>query len=171
MSLSAAVAAEPSTASSPTTPERRATATTTVETKLSHSDKSFLEKAAKDGMKEVDISQTTMDRLTNPQVRDFAKMMATDHAAANKELMALAARKGVTLAINETKWTEKWSKKTKDLDEDYIKEMVDDHEDAVSLFRKAAKSDDAEIAAFAQKTLPTLEQHLMTAKTLKKMVK
>src|SRR5437867_6897 len=83
MSFSSAIAADSSTPSSSTTPERRATATTTADTKLSHGDKSFLEKAAKSGMKEVDVSQTTMDRLTNPQVRDFAKMMAHDHAAAN----------------------------------------------------------------------------------------
>ncbi len=33
---------------------------------------------------------------------------------------------------------------------------------------KAAKSDDADISAFAQKTLPTLQHHLTAAKDLKK---
>lgn len=143
------------------------------DTKLKHSDKAFFEKAAKSGMKEVEISQGTLEHLTNPQVKSFAQMMVTDHSQANQELMALAAKKGVTLPSKDLKYDEKWSKKTndKDLDEDYIKQMVDDHEEAVKLFEKAAKSDDAEIAAFAQKTLPTLQHHLTMARDLKKMVK
>ena len=40
--------------------------------------------------------------------------------------------------------------------------------EAVKLFEKASKSDDAEVAAWAQKTLPTLQHHLMMAKDLKK---
>jgi putative membrane protein len=69
------------------------------------------------------------------------------------------------------KWEEKWSKKTKDVDDDYIKTMASDHEDDVELFEKAAKSDDPDIAAFAQKTLPTLQHHLTMARDLKKTVK
>ena len=46
-------------------------------------------------MKEVAVSQAVMGSLTNPQVRDFATSMVTDHTAANNELMALAASKGV----------------------------------------------------------------------------
>jgi putative membrane protein len=140
-------------------------------TKLKHSDRAFFEKAAKSGMKEVEISQASIDRLMNPELKSFAQTMVTDHSKTNSELMALAARKGVTLPSKEMKWEEKWSKKTKDVDDDYIKTMVDDHEDDVKLFEKAAKSDDPEIAAFAQKTLPTLQHHLTMARDLKKAVK
>ena len=49
--------------------------------------------------------------------------------------------------------------------------MKSDHEDAVKLFEKASKSDDLEVAAFAQKTLPALLHHLEMAKDLKKTVK
>jgi len=95
-------------------------------------------------------------------------MMISDHTAANKELMDLAAKKGVTLPADDMKASEKWSKKDKDLDDEYIKEMKDDHEDAVKLFEKAAKSDDPDIAAFATKTLPTLQHHLAMIKEIKK---
>jgi putative membrane protein len=143
----------------------------TGESNLKRSDRNFFEKAAKSGMKEVAVSQTSMDRLMNPQVKSFAQMMVNDHSAANSELMALAAKKGVTLPPKDMKLEEKWSKKSKDVDEDYMDAMVDDHQEAVDLFEKAAKSEDAEIAAFAQKTPPTLQQHLSMAKDLKKMVK
>ena len=54
------------------------------------------------------------------------------------------------------------------VDKKYIHEMVEDHEDTVKLFEKASKSEDADVAAFAQKTLPTLQHHLQMAKDLKK---
>jgi len=101
-------------------------------------------------------------------------MMVSDHSNANSELMALAASKGVVLPAKDTKemkFEEKWSKKTKGVDEDYMDEMVSDHKDAVDLFEKAAKSEDPDIAAFARKTLPTLQQHLTMAKDLHKMSK
>ena len=137
--------------------------------KAPHHIRSFFEKAAKSGAKEVAVSQAVMGHLTNPAVRAFANSMVADHTAANKELMLLAVSKGVALPETETsKLTEKWSDKSGNVDRKYVHEMVEDHEDAVKLFEKAAKSDDADIAAFAQKTLPTLQHHLMMAQDLKK---
>jgi putative membrane protein len=136
---------------------------------LSHSDRSFIEKAAKAGMKEVDVSKAVEGRVTDPQVKATAQMMIADHTAANNELMALAGKKGVTLPVDDMKAGEKWSKKSKDLDDDYIKEMKEDHEEAVKLFEKGAKADDPDVAAFASKTLPTLQHHLSMVKEIKKM--
>jgi putative membrane protein len=76
----------------------------------------------------------------------------------------------VTLPVQDAKLAEKWSKKNDEVDEDYVEEMVSDHKDAVELFEKATKSKDPEIAAFAAKTLPKLQQHLTTAKSLEKLV-
>ncbi len=124
-------------------------------------------------MKEVAVTQAVLSRLSTPPVRDLAQTVISDHTSANAELMALAQAKGVTLPTSEDekidKVTKKWAGKTDDLEEDYLKEMVSDHKDAVDLYEKAAKSDDPDIAAFAQKTLPTLLHHLEMAKTQKKM--
>lgn len=139
--------------------------------KLSHADKNFFEEAAKSGMKEVEVSSAVKDRLANPEAKSFADMMVADHSAANTELQALAAKKGVMLPADKKDYTKKWNKNEKNLDEDYVKAMEDDHEDAVKLFEKASKSDDPDIAAFAQKTLPKLQQHLDHARTLKKQLK
>lgn len=154
-------AAEPADTSTP--------APSTDNSRMGHHDRAFFEKAAKAGMKEVAVSQAVMGNLTNQSVRDFANMMVTDHTAANNELMALAARKGIALPTNDTaKLTEKWSEKGGNVDKKYMHEMVEDHEDAVKLFEHASKSDDPDVAAFAQKTLPTLQHHLGMAKDLKK---
>ena len=121
------------------------------------------------GMKEVAVSEAVVSRLSNPEVKRFAEMMIADHSGANSELTMLASRKGVSLPPKEMKHSEKWSKKSAnadDLDKEYMKEMVSDHEDAVELFEKATKSEDSEVAAFASKTLPTLQGHLRQAKAL-----
>lgn len=139
-------------------------------TEVSRRDRNFLEKAAKSGHKEVAVSQAVVSRLVTPGAKDFAQMMIADHTAANTELQALAAKRGVTLPMPENNTQRAWAKNkaNDDLDEDYLEEMVDDHEDAVALFKRGAKSKDPEIAAFAAKTLPKLEQHLQTARTLEK---
>jgi putative membrane protein len=139
---------------------------------LSRGDKSFIENAAKSGMEEVAVSQAALPHLANPEVRQFAQMMVSDHTGANHELTALAARKGITLPTKQpdvTKWNEK---KEQGYDEGYVEKMIKDHDDAVDLFTKASKkSDDSEVQAFAAKTLPTLQAHQAQAKALKKTVK
>ncbi len=136
---------------------------------LDRADRHFLEKAAKSGMKEVTVSQEALPHLTSPSARDFANMVIADHTKANAELATLAASKGVTLPTENERVAKKWANNTKDVDDEYLATMVDDHKDAVDLFEKAAKSKDADIAAFAQKYLPTLREHLATAKSDKKM--
>jgi putative membrane protein len=135
------------------------------------SDKAFFEKAAKSGEKEVIVSQAVLPTLTNPEVRSFAQSMISDHTLANNELKNLAARKGVTLPVIDPKLAVKWSEKSKNVDADYLDEMVSDHKEAVDLFEKAAKSEDADVAAFASSTLPKLQHHLDMAKSLEKSVK
>jgi len=135
---------------------------------LSHSDRRFFEKAAKAGAKEVEISQAVLGKAVAPATREFAQTMVADHNKLADELKALADKKGVTLPAPETKYGEKWVKNDKDVDDEYLKEMVSDHKDAVDLFKDAAKSKDADIAAFASKNLPSLEHHLEMAKSLKK---
>jgi len=137
---------------------------------LSHRDRAFLKKAVGGGIKEIDISQAVMDRLTNTQAKDLAKMMITDHTAANEALSTLAANKGVKLPEDDVSVSDDWSKKTGDVDRKYIKEMVSDHESTVKLFEKGSKSSDPDIAAFAKKTLPTLQHHLSMAQDLKKTI-
>jgi len=59
-----------------------------------------------------------------------------------------------------------------DFDEAYMKMMVNDHKDDVDKFEECSKdSKDADLKAFATKTLPVLQKHLAEAKTIKDAVK
>lgn len=151
---------------SPAEPDRQSR-----DTQLSRADRNFFEEAAKSGLKEVEVSNAVRARLVNPQVRAFAEMMVADHTAANIELKALASRKGAALPTERKNHAEKWGDKNGSLDKDYLEEMEDDHEDAIDLFEKASRSDDPDIAAFARKTLPKLQNHLTQVRSLKQALR
>jgi len=67
----------------------------------------------------------------------------------------------------EKKWREK---KADQIDEDYLKAIIDDHEDMIGVLKDGAESKDTEISALANKLLPSVQDHLARAKELKKTV-
>lgn len=60
-------------------------------------DQEFLVKASSGGLYEVQAGQLAQERGQSAGVKAFGAALAKDHGAANDELKALAARKGVTL--------------------------------------------------------------------------
>jgi putative membrane protein len=138
-------------------------------TGLSDADRSFFERAVKSGGQEDIVSRGALSHLVYPNVREYAYMVLNDHTTANVELMALAARKGVVLPAPEKLTYSKWWKGAGSVDQLYVNLMAEDNEAVVELFEKATKSDDAEVATFARNTLPILQNHLNTARDLKKV--
>ncbi|HUR57278.1 MAG TPA: DUF4142 domain-containing protein [Opitutaceae bacterium] len=138
---------------------------------VKHADKNFIEKAAKSGLEEVEISRVAATRTSNPDVKRFAQMIIADHESAHEELGALASMKGVNLPAKEN--ADRWTKRdAKSFDREYIDKMVGDHEDTVKMFEKHAKDGtDVETVAFARKHLPKLQSHLQQASDLKRMLK
>jgi putative membrane protein len=138
------------------------------------SDNAFLTHAAQDGEAEVELGKMAQQKAADQRVKDFGARMQKDHGNANAELRAIIAKKGVTIpgglgphmAVRNK--LEKLQGAT--FDEEYMKAMVEDHTKAVSLFEGAAKSADADIKAFATKTLPTLREHRQMAQELSKSV-
>ena len=51
-------------------------------------------------------------------------------------------------------------------DRQFVRMMVEDHQKDVKDFEKETKSSNEQIAGFAKDTLPTLQKHLGTAKSL-----
>jgi putative membrane protein len=141
-------------------------------TQVSSADRKFIEKAAGDGMAEVELGKLAQQKGTHPRVKEFGNRMATDHAKANDELKQLAAAKGVTLPSALDKKHQKdidELAKSRKFDHEYMEMMVKDHRKDVSEFRKQAKSaKDDGVRAFAAKTLPTLEEHLQLAQDTRK---
>jgi putative membrane protein len=139
---------------------------------LPSGDRSFVEKATIGGMTEVQASELARDKASSPSVKDFGTKMIADHTKAGEELGKIAAAKGVTtpgtLDSSHKKDVDKLAEKSgSDFDKAFMKQMVSDHKTVVSLFEKEAKSGkDADLQAFAVKTLPTLRGHLTMAQTV-----
>lgn len=134
----------------------------------------FVTEAAGGGMMEVTLGQTAQQQAVSQRVKDFGAMMVRDHTKANDELKAIANAKNFTLPATipekHQKHVDDLSKKQgKDFDKAYMKMMVNDHEEDVKKFEKAAKeSADASIKDFATRTLPTLRMHLDSARAINK---
>lgn len=144
---------------------------------LAAGERRFLEKAAQAGKAEIEISKLALQKAENPKAKELAQRMIDDHTKAAAELEKLASAKGVTLPTEmdggHKRLLDKLSKKSGNaFDREYTDEMEDDHSKVVRDFRSMAKSaKDPDVKAFAEKTLPTLEQHLQLAKDAESTVK
>ncbi|MBC9933442.1 DUF4142 domain-containing protein [Chitinophaga qingshengii] len=137
----------------------------------------FAVKAANGGMLEVQMGKLAQEKAQNPRVKAFATMMVNDHSKANDELKELATKKNITLPAELSTASkdhiDKLSKKSgKDFDKDYMDMMVNDHDEDVKEFDKAAGSlEDMDLKSWAGKTLPTLRTHQDSAKAIKSALK
>lgn len=144
---------------------------------LSSADYKFISEAARGGMAEVELGQIAKDRATSPAVKQFAEKMITDHSAANQQLNQLASQKRVTLPAEVTASDKRESDKLMklsgaDFDRAYMKYMVRDHKEDVKEFERGSKkAKDPDIQAWADKTLPTLQQHLRDAESIDASIK
>ncbi|MEN5149398.1 DUF4142 domain-containing protein [Pseudomonas orientalis] len=131
----------------------------------------FVESAAQGGITEVEAGKLALEKSSSADVKTFAQHMITDHTKANQELMALAKKLDIEVP-DDAALTDKAKKailemRDESFDKAYANNQVDAHEKTVALFKKEAESsDNAELKAFATKTLPTLEAHLEKAKAL-----
>jgi putative membrane protein len=126
----------------------------------------FVTKAAQTGMAEVELGKLALEKSQNAEVRAFAQRMVKDHGKANEELKTIAQGKNVTVpktldAKHQSMVDALKAKSGKEFDAEYAHHMSMGHGDAVALFKDASKekSLDHELSAFAEKTLPTLEEH------------
>ena len=136
---------------------------------LKRGDRRFITKATKLSMEEVRLSRLAAARASSPEVRQFAQMLAESHDKANSELTQLATNKNVVLSMDDNPNLEKWTEKTgAKFDQDYLDEMINAHEDSVELLEERAKdAEDTDIAAYARKHLPAMQEHLRKAKELR----
>jgi putative membrane protein len=131
----------------------------------------FVKKAAQDGMTEVEAGKLALSKSQDAQIRSFAQRMVTDHGKANAELASIAKSKGIEapkkLDAEHQAMVDGFKGKTgAEFDAAYAHHMNMDHSKAISLFEGASQTSDADLAAFAQKTLPTLKEHKQLAEKL-----
>jgi putative membrane protein len=136
-------------------------------------DKTFVAKAGMAGLYEVQAGNLALQKAESAGVRAFAQRMIADHGKANAELAQLATVKGLALPAelegeHEAAVEHLNTLSGAEFDKAYMDHMRGDHQKDVAEFEKAAASaQDADIKAFAAKTLPVLREHLQLAQQTK----
>ncbi len=137
------------------------------------SERKFVTTAASGGMMEVEAGKLGQERGNSPAVKQYGAMLMRDHELANAELKGLAGRKGIELPTQMTKEHQAQIDKLRqakgaDFDRMYIAHVgMDEHKKDIAAFEQVIReSNDAEVRAFAQKTLPVLQKHREQAQLL-----
>ena len=139
--------------------------------KADNPDQKFAEKAAASDLAEIESGKLAQKMATSPSVKQFADHMVADHTKASEKLKSITGSKGISLPAkpdrSHAKKLESLQKLQGDkFDREYMKMMVADHKDAVSLFEKESKQGkDAELKSHAATLLPDLQEHLMMAQS------
>lgn len=139
--------------------------------KLDRHDQEFLRKAAEINLVEIELGKVAEKASTDPKVKKYAESIVKDHSEANQKLARLAASKGYALPGQISSWDRHaLNSLEKEQGEKFNKEFlsfnVKGHEKAIDLYeRMGARSQDADIKAFAEKMIPHLKEHLAMARS------
>jgi putative membrane protein len=133
---------------------------------LSTTDATFIDTAARGGVAEVQMGELAQKKGATAAVRNFGARMVADHSRVNTELAQLAQTKQISAPTEpNTMQTQEIHKlqglRGRAFDREYVQVMSQDHRDDISLFQNESESGtDADVRAFASRTLPTLREHL-----------
>ena len=136
-------------------------------------DSAFLTDAMKGDNSEVALGKIAQSKGASQGVKDLGTMLVTDHGAHKTEVAALAQQNGVAATDDIKDEAKTLETKLNGLsgaafDKAFVDATVEDHQKDIAKYEAQAKSSDAQTAALANKTLPTLRKHLEAAQKLQK---
>ena len=134
----------------------------------------FIEKAGSGGMFEVQSSELALQKVTDAKIKEFAERMVADHKASNDELKSIvqSAQLPPAPAALDKKHKEMMDELQaagpgREFDRAYLEAQLKAHKEAVELFwTYAREGDNPELKTFAQRALPTLEDHFKHVQNL-----
>lgn len=138
----------------------------------SAADVSFVKMASAAGLAEVSLGKLAIEKGQSDAVKTFGQAMIDDHTKAGDDLKGIADGKsipvvGAPMAADVQAADAIGKKDGAAFDAAFKAKMVADHEKVIKLFtEESTNGKDADLKAFAIKTLPTLKHHLRMAKAL-----
>jgi putative membrane protein len=129
-------------------------------------DAQFLVNAAEINLKQIQLGQLAQQKGSTAQVKELGKKMEDAHTKSQRELIALAKNKMVTIPTLPTDdardaYKDLNDKAGNDFDKAYADKMVSMHKDAISAFENATTDRyDADIKNWAIATLPDMRTNL-----------
>jgi len=135
-------------------------------------DKLFAAAVAEDGMAELAISQVGAEKASCDELKKFSKEMIEEHNRVNQELTSLAGQKNITLPRTVDARAQFCAQSLdgvtgEHFDRCYAKAQLAAHMGALAAFEaEAERGQDADLKAFAAKTLPMIKKHMKEIKEI-----
>lgn len=129
----------------------------------------FVQQMAQGGATEVALGRLAIEQAGNVLVKQFGQRMVDDHGKSGDELKKLAAEKKIVVhaELNEENRNAQLSLAALQgaaFDRSYMAQMVAAHQATVARLQQELRDGaDPDIKAFAQRVLPTVEDHLRMA--------
>lgn len=132
---------------------------------------SFVLAATEAGLLEVESARVAMNASTNAAVKTYADRVLTDHGKVDAELAVMAKQKSITVpteldAARSSALQSLRDKSIAEFDAAYVQQVLQRQARTLELFRANLANGDAELAAYAARTLPLLQEHLRLARQL-----
>jgi putative membrane protein len=143
---------------------------------LKQPDQDFLTKASEGNISEIKLGQLAVEKATSSQVKAFGQRMVSDHKKAQQVLDNTMRGSSVLPPDHVSKdAADLYDKLAREsggqFDRDYMQAMVNDHQDDINVFKDEARNGRiAQLRSYAQNTLPTLHDHLKSAKEINQQV-
>jgi putative membrane protein len=150
-----------------TVPQPQAAAVTT-----NVQDTKFINAAGPSDQFEIQTSQIALEKSRSPAVRAYAQHMVDEHTKTTQQLTTLAASKGAPLSqgLDPTQDRLLAAMRTAgpgSFDRTYLNGQVTGHTATVAAYNDEINGgQDADVKAFAQQNLPSVQQHLADARRL-----
>jgi putative membrane protein len=137
--------------------------------------KAFIREAIQGNLAEIEMGKLAQQRSTNEGVKSFGRMLVDDHSAANKRAQAVAKQLKVSPPTKPSlrqraSYAAQSIFRGATFDRRFASHMVTDHQKDIAAYRGQARTGMEPTAGMAKETLPTLEKHLATAKSLQTKV-
>ncbi len=132
----------------------------------------FLTDAMKGDNSEVKLGQLAADQGGSDAVKNFGKMLVTDHGKHASDVAALASTMGVaktdgTMAEADSAYAMLKGMKGDEFDAAFKNHMVEDHQKDIAKYQaESSSSDPKALRDLADQTLPVLKKHLAVAEGL-----
>jgi putative membrane protein len=131
-----------------------------------------MKQLAQANLNEVESGKAAAAKAQNPEVKQFAQKMVTDHQQMYNELLSLAKQKGVALPQSGSLKEKAQSKLAErasgaDFDKKYMEEMVKEHQkDVQDTQNVAAKAKDPDFKRAVEKAHAKIQEHLQMAQSI-----
>lgn len=138
-----------------------------IEDRDAEKDADFIVNTLSSNYAEVKLAQLAQNRSQDPQIKDLAKMLETDHNRVISELKTYADKNGIAIPSEESNEDKDdindlaSENDTNKFDEKWCNELKDRHEKSINKFEaRLNKSEDMELKNWVNATLPALRNHL-----------